>query len=124
MKSKRRPQHDEIRELLRRGDPAGDGQGLDPEETARMRRRIVAEPATRRASVFRPLPAFAAAALVVLMVAVGWKVMRSELPPAPDGTDSVTVPGPGDTGRRLRQVQFSTPGGTRIIWLLDSEFEV
>jgi hypothetical protein len=32
-------------------------------------------------------------------------------------------PGAADTGREARTVQFTAPGGTRIIWTLDPEFE-
>jgi hypothetical protein len=91
-----------------------------------MRRRIVAEAAARRAPVFRPFPALAASAAVVLLVAIGWSFLRPELPmPAPTaGAETAVAPATAESERRTRQVQFSTPGGTRVIWLLDSEFGV
>jgi hypothetical protein len=117
MKNERRPQRDEIRELLRQGDPLEADRGLGADELTRMRRRIVAEAATHRTRFFRPMPAFAAAAMVVLMLVIGWEFLRSEDPVTP-------VESTAESDRQTRQIQFSTPGGTRIIWLLDSEFEV
>ncbi|MCH7781197.1 MAG: hypothetical protein IH848_10145 [Acidobacteria bacterium] len=124
MTNKQRPQRDEIRELLRQGDPAGNDRGLGADEAARMRRRIVTEATTRKAPLFRPIPALAAAAIIILVVATGWRFLRPEVPAGPDGSKTAAVPGPAAPERRTRQVQFLTPGGTRIIWLLDSEFEV
>jgi len=117
MTNHRRPQRDEIRELLRQGDPAGSDTALEADDVARMRRRIMAEAATHRTPFFRPMPTFATAAMVVLMLVIGWTFLRSDDPVTP-------VESAIESDRRTRQIQFSTPGGTRIIWLLDSEFEV
>ena len=117
---------DEIRELLRQGDPAAGDPGLDADEATRMRRRILAEETERKAPSFRPIPALAAAATIVLVVLTGWQLLQTDVRP-PTGepeVETVVAPGPGESERRTRQIQFSTPWGTRIIWLLDSEFEV
>jgi len=167
---------EDMREALRRGDPAADETGLSPAETQAMRRAVLtAVPAERRP--LRLVPAFAAAAVAVLSFAVAlglWRAYEAQpvrtvqqAPPAPRVTPAPSVPSippppaetaasPGaaiqsspaiSTSRRLhsphhpavrlakarkpvhpvvedsdetptRQVQFSTPGGTRIIWLL------
>jgi hypothetical protein len=47
-------------------------------------------------------------------------------PPAGDGVDSgqeLNTEGPQAEGAP-RQLHFSTPGGTRIIWVFDADFEV
>jgi hypothetical protein len=169
---------EDVREALRRGDPAAGETGLSPAEAQAMRRAILtAVPAERRP--FRLIPAFAAAAVAVLSLAVALGLWRAhepqpvqpvqQTPPAPQVTPAPSVPSipsaPAETPTaaiagaavqsppaihtpprlhaihhpavRLaqarkpvhpaaedtdetptRQVQFSTPGGTRIIWLL------
>lgn len=105
--------------LLREGDPGADARLTVP-QAERMRRVVVA--ATREVQDepfpwYRPL---AMAALVVLMVGVGAAVgQRAEW-------DDVPPPGAAsfaDDAER-RQLQFSTPGGTRIIWVFNSEFDL
>jgi hypothetical protein len=110
----------DLRTVLREGDPAAADQGLTPDQTTRMRRAIVI--AARRPDVVRtpwqqPL---AVAAMVVLTVAAGvfagQRLARSQ----PEGVDQ-----PRATPiEERRQLQFSTPGGTRIIWVFDPEFSV
>jgi len=169
---------DNVREALRRGDPAAGETGLSPAETQAMRRAILtAVPAERRP--FRLVPAFAAAAVAVLSLAVALGLWRAHepqpvqpvqqtppaplvtpapsIPSAPAESPTVAIPGAAvqsppaiHASRRLhathhpairlaqarkpvhpvaedldetptRQVQFSTPGGTRIIWLLPAK---
>ena len=105
--------------LLREGDPAADAR-LPAPDAERMRRVVVA--ATREAQPapfpwHRPL---AMAALVVMMIGVGAAIGQR--------ADWADAPAPGaavldDDGDR-RQLQFSTPGGTRIIWTFNSEFDL
>jgi hypothetical protein len=104
---------------------------LTAEETQRLRRTVVAEAASAVRSRQRwSLPFLltagsltgAAAALVLSAV--------TALPGAsapPDGAQAVDVENgreapPAGNGRQ--QLQFATPGGTRIIWVFDAEFEV
>jgi len=172
---------EDMREALRRGDPAAGETGLSSAEAQAMRRAILtAVPAERRP--FRLVPAFAAAAVAVLSFAVAlglWRAYEAQpvrtvqqAPPAPVVTPAPSVPSnpspPAETpaaaiagaalqsppaihtSRRphaihhpavrlaqarkpvhpvaedadespTRQVQFSTPGGTRIIWLLPAK---
>jgi hypothetical protein len=166
--------NERLREALRRGDPAAGEAGLSPLEAQAMRRTVLAAvPAPRRS--FRLVPAFTAAAVVVLSFVVTLGLWRAhdhrtvapvpaapaETPPAvtppapapPEPSRTVAVvpapppsrsvpaahPAPVRLPRTanppspvspphpsaeeaeepaMRQVQFSTPGGTRIIWLL------
>ena len=113
-----------IRELLQRGDPAGDDPGLDLEQVARMRRRVLLAAPSPRVRGLRPIPALALSALVVMLVAVGWNLTRPALPPAAADAQAVADRPGSSSEKRSRQVQFATPGGTRVIWILDSEFGV
>ena len=132
-------QNDELRNLLRRGDPAGGGQ-LDAEDVERMRRRVLAE--ARGGTSLRSVVAnaaaqgwgrraalgAAAAALVVLIAAaIVWRgrsepaaASAANRPPAiasPDANmDSAVVP--ADL-RPARTIHFVTQSGTRVIWIFE-----
>lgn len=108
----------DLRELLQEHDPAKDGRELASDELSSMREHVVQEaerPSQRR---FRPIRWVTAAALLFLLVTSSWIWLRQGVSEVPAQTEVE------QSERRTRQVQFSTPGGTRIIWLLDSEFEV
>jgi hypothetical protein len=106
--------------LFREGDPAADARLSSP-DVERMRRVVVAaarEPRPAAVSWYQPL---AMAALVVIMIGVGATVgHRADWEPPPPSSAGVV---PDDDGER-RQLQFATPGGTRIIWVFNSEFDL
>lgn len=115
--------------LLRDGDPVrGDGE-LSPADAQRMRRAIVAasrEPAPARTPWQRP---FAIAATAALLVAVGTMAGHramdetTEQPIGPVTAEApLTAGGSADSDRR--QLQFATPGGTRIIWIFDQNLRL
>jgi hypothetical protein len=110
----------DLRTVLRDGDPVAAGEGLTPDRSAAMRRTIMN--ATRQPDVMRtpwqqPL---AVAAMVVLTVAAGVFAGQRLAHPRFDRVDNpAAAPVEG-----RRQLQFSTPGGTRIIWVFDPEFSV
>ena len=130
MSRKNEPDTEWLRESLRAWDPANDGQELDGTERARMRRRVLGaavEPVRLGISV----RVLAAAAVVLLTVALGWGIfddtVRRVPTMAPESPAARHAPATGpdeDTERKARQIQFSTPGGTRVIWTLDPDFEV
>ena len=100
-------------QLLRDNPPAP----LDVEQAARIRRTAItavsefaARPATRRT------PAVVIGSILVSAVAAGLFVAWSQ-PAPPRYAPSAS---PGDAS--LRQLQFATPGGTRIIWEFNPEF--
>ena len=66
--------------------------------------------------------ALALAAMVALTVAAAVIAGRPAVLPAPaiDRPAQAAAPSEGEK----RQIQFATPGGTRIIWVFDSEFKV
>jgi hypothetical protein len=109
----------DLQTILREGDPAGGPaeQGLSPAQAAAMRRQMLN--ATFRADVVRtpwqqPL---AIAAMVALTIAAGVLagLRFSAVEAKPDVVSAPEQP---------RQLQFSTPGGTRVIWVFDPEFHV
>ena len=63
----------------------------------------------------------AIAAAVVLMIAAGVTAGRRMPPPAAPA--ALLDGGSAQPGER-RQLQFATPGGTRIIWTFDPDFSL
>ena len=103
---------------------------LSPDETQRLRRTIVAAAATTAGSRRWSLPfALTAGSLATASIAlVLATVIASPAPAGSSDNDLVTsgeaaLEPPSPEGER-RQLQFATPGGTRIIWVFDSEFDV
>lgn len=97
-----------LREILRRGDPA---RPMTREEADRIRGVVLREAARSEA----PAPArshwgmvLALASTVVLAVGLGWGLFFVR----PEAPEVIAHP---------RQIQFETPGGTRIIWVLRPE---
>ncbi len=112
----------DVRSLLVEADPLRREPELSESDRVRMRTAIVN--AARRPA--KPSPfwsgAFALAAAVVLTIIAGTLSERS-LPPRHVSSPIEPVLAPAANGER-RQMQFSTPGGTRIIWTLDPGFEL
>lgn len=190
MRSNRRNLSDEeLRKLLKLGDPAGDGNDSTTDEIAAMRRTIlnavdsgaVARPWLSRSLVTASATvAVALVALTILLRTGPWgEVLQPETGPAtPAESEPAAATGPTPTAlpepvasldegaaevvtapptdptvvadvphaaenppaiasaddsqgivsptveREPRTVQFTAPGGTRIIWTLDPDFEL
>ena len=101
------------------------------EEMLRLRRAVVAEAASEVRSRHRwSLPfvlaagSLTAASAALVLSAVTALPGASARPAGDQGiaAESVSATPPGGSGRQ--QLQFATPGGTRIIWVFDAEFEV
>jgi hypothetical protein len=101
---------------------------LSVDEAAAMRRVVVAAARDGEREPARMwLPPLAVAATLVAMVAIGIAIgQRFDDRPAPagvsDGTDG-DLPARQAPGR-ARQLHFSTPGGTRIIWIFNSDLDL
>ena len=112
----------DIRAWLTEADPLRAEPLISEDDASRMRRVVVSS-----ASVGEPPGLFwpraiAIAALVVLMVAAGTLGGRRTAPLEPrDATVGGEAPSAID---ERRQLQFATPGGTRIIWTLDPQFKI
>jgi len=104
---------------------------LSAEETQRLRRSVVAEAASAVRSRHRwSLPFLltagsltaASAALVLSAITA---LPGAAAPPAGDlAVAGAIPPETSPVGGSRQQLQFATPGGTRIIWVFDAEFEV
>jgi hypothetical protein len=117
---------DVVTRALREGDPLSREAGLSAEDAAAMRRAIVAavdRQPSRAAAWPRPLM-FAATLAATIVAGV---LVRTRFPsprPAAVRSQVATPPAGGAAAPDVerRQLQFSTPGGTRIIWVFDPEF--
>ncbi len=118
----------DLSDLLKAGDPLlGSGStadSLSPEEAQKIRRRMIeAIPAPiHRTSIWRS--PFVLAAAVALVVAVsGIAGHRAAAP-----TELVPIAPAAEAGSsgplEKRQLQFATPGGTRIIWIFDESLRL
>ena len=109
----------DLHALLTEADPVRETPEL-PREDARALRRVVLTAAPATSTVSQPWPgAVSIAAVVVIMIAVG--IAAGVRVPPPEESAAV-----GEVIEPVErtQVQFATPGGTRIIWTLDPEFEL
>ncbi len=114
-----------LRELLRRGDPA---RVMSPEEGDRVVRAMRRELSSRKepAQVHLGWKAALAAACLLVIALAG--VLRNvsaperglHTPPAVEAQISAAGAAPEEAPapQRPQQIQFRTPGGTRIIWVL------
>jgi hypothetical protein len=112
----------DLRQRLRDSDPLQHESGLSAEEIKRMRRALAA--AAHAAPVAGggwrwPVGIIAFAALTV---AAGLMLPRRMPAEAVDGGGPRSALPAGSDMRT--QVHFSTPGGTRIVWTLDPDFQL
>ena len=112
----------DIRDRLRDADPVAIEPAPSHDEIAAMRRTVLDAVQTPRATPVRRRRTLAIAATIALIGGAGIdthrRTARSPEPAAPEAVPAVAAPA-GKT-----QLQFSTPGGTRIIWTLDPAFQL
>jgi hypothetical protein len=112
----------DIRSLLEEADPLRRESELSETDAARMRAVVVsaARQPVRSSPFWSGAVALAAAAALIVIAGalderrLANRPLVSETEPAIAQTAS----------SERRQLQFSTPGGTRVIWTLDPEFNV
>jgi hypothetical protein len=110
-----------LRTLLEESDPLRDEPGLAPADAQTIRRAMLGAVTTMSGILWpRALPV---AAIVVLMIAAGAAAGRRLNAPDPAAIQQGAASAAPDSQER-RQVQFSTPGGTRIIWTIDPNFQI
>ena len=107
----------ELRDQLRDADPLTREPALSTDEVHAMRRRIVS--AAHAAPHRRNRPVLRAAGAIVLacMVVDGFHVVQIR---SRTCGNRATAPRQDEP----RQLQFETPGGTRIIWVLNPNLEL
>jgi len=113
-----------IRDALRDADPLRDEPSLSADEVQAIRQLVVETARQDGRAGFFWLQPIAVGAVVVTMLAVGITAGRrlpavSTVPVA----HSLAVRSV-DRDVEPRQLQFSTPGGTRIIWTFDPQFSL
>lgn len=119
---------DDLREVLLEHDPAA-GRELPPDAAATMKHAVLTTGRTYEPRVaWRPF----VAAFVGMVVFVIAAILVSR--PAPEGNATPSTltsateavqPASNDKERTaVRQIQYTTEGGTRVIWNLDPDFEL
>ena len=109
---------------LRDGDPLADAPTLSLLDVQRIRRMVVAE-AGRPPALWSPRPLMVAATVAATLVAgvvIGQRLPRQM--PLRAGSIERPDTGAANSDKARRQVQFDTPGGTRIIWVIDPDFDL
>ena len=110
-----------LRALLEEADPVRDDPALPTTDAREIRRTMLG-------AVETPLPLFfprtmPVAALVVVMIVAGATAGRRLSSPAATQPPAEAAGIRPESGER-RQVRFATPGGTRIIWTIDPDFQM
>jgi hypothetical protein len=103
-------------EQLRRNDPVAHEPGLSETEVQAMRRAIVAAAADRRHAGLSP-GRFAVAAGALAFMAGLAVFISTVFEPARQESNQPQA-------AEERQLQFETPGGTRVVWVLNSQFDL
>ena len=110
-----------LRTVLEDADPLRDEPPLSTTDARAIRRQMLG---AAEAPVWQSFPgALRVAALIVLMIVAGMAAGRrlpNRVPPQSVDDAAVTAPAGGER----RQVQFATPGGTRVIWTIDPNFQL
>ena len=116
--------NDDLRTLLRTGDPLPPGEELSPAVARRMRRAVLAE--APPPTPWRRWQMAAVAAGLTSVIAGAYLLVSGPRPDSAGQHGVATVPaGSGATPQpglteepRDRQIRFMTRGGTRVIWML------
>lgn len=112
----------DLNERLRESDPLRHEPGLASGDVERMRRAMMAAAhSARTARRGWPRP-FGIVAVAVLALAIGMVATRRS--PSEPAERRVAGSAPSGASAQRTQVHFSTPGGTRIVWTLDPEFQL
>lgn len=109
---------------LREADPVPREPGLSDDQRRDLRRQIVAAaPAvqTPALNLWRTLPMAVAFSLIVAMAVL---TVRHVDDGRAEGKTLFPPPVSFSSGAGRTQLQFSTPGGTRIIWTIDPAFHL
>jgi anti-sigma-K factor RskA len=109
-----------VRSVLEDADPLRVEPELSGDDARRMRQVILSATGQIDTAGAFWRRAVAVAAVLVLMAVAGTIGLRTPTR-APKVAGNNTSVEPAEAGERL-QVQFATPGGTRVIWTLSSDF--
>jgi hypothetical protein len=110
------------RTALRDADP-GEHAQLPASDVQAMRRAVLAATVGRAPAAPRLwVQPLLVAATIALMIGTGVMAGRKAAVTESRSPIHTTTTDPGD--QEKRQLQFATPGGTRIIWVFNPEFQV
>ena len=110
----------DLRHALRDGDPLVQDPGMSAADVQRMRTAVLATAAQPRSSMgWWPQPVVVTATLILACGA--GIVLGRRFPPRIETAARVGVEA---TAPVRRQLQFETKGGTRVIWVLNSELDL
>jgi hypothetical protein len=114
----------DVRSLLGEADPLRREPELSESDVARMRSAVVN--AARHSQVAPRFwsSALAMAAVVVFAVIAGTLGGRNLPTRQASSQIEPAMAQPAHANAERRQVQFATPGGTRIIWTIDPAFQL
>jgi hypothetical protein len=106
---------------LRELDPIRIEGLMRPPDVRRVRASVLASTTARQSLSWTRFAAIAAGLVAAVFGGI-WSVNRA---PAGSARATMTAETPATTGEPvLRQVYFSTPGGTRVVWQFNSAFEL
>ena len=109
-------------QLLRDSDPAADA-AMSEEDAQAIRRVVVVTAVHGSTAAVRWWPRRVALAAMVVVVVVSGAIAGRRL--APPQTAITPVPSAtASAPEEPRQLQFATPGGTRIIWTFNPDFDL
>jgi len=117
----------DLKTILQEGDPAAQEPPLSPIDIQQMRRNVLATPTAEARSWWsQPLSVGAAVTLgIAVAVGVGRQLpLRTGQATMGETMNDDTIANPATAGTAPRQLHFETPGGTRIIWVFDEEFQL
>jgi hypothetical protein len=117
----------DLKKLLADGDPVAREPGMSDDAVRAMRRTILAEArlqAEWTPSAWRLKP-LALAAAVTVCLAIGVSIgMRLAGDGSQSGTSMPPAAAAPATNDARRQLQITSPGGTRIIWTFHQELDL
>ena len=113
----------ELRDWLKDADPVVNEPPLSDADAQRMRRLIVAAGESRQSSFVEWARGSWAVATVVIAVTIALSMSRW-MQPGEDKVRDTAAAAPGIAPETVtrRQVQLIAPGGTRVIWVFNSDF--
>jgi hypothetical protein len=110
----------DVGKWLRAADPLAHEPELSHVEVAAMRRAVIAAVDRQRAAA-PPWPSALLVATTIAATLVAGVTIGRRFPPRDQETAGPGGAMPDVEGRQ--QLQFATRGGTRVIWIFDSEFQ-
>ncbi len=114
-----------LRELLRLGDPAGDGAEPSAAESAELRRVMLRSARTTTPVRWLPLATAATGAIAAAVLLLPGGFEPTATPPVQEmTTDAENGPAANRAAEDGRQIRFATENGTQIIWVLDPDLEL